>query len=405
MKIIVSGANFNNKGAQSMLFIVADEMRRRFSDCEISFLSSEDLDLSNYKVKQVYFSVETSKIMNFDLKALWLLCLRYIKEVLKKIAKKNYHIHDPLHSLREIKECDCIIDVSGYQLGDKWSKDLNYLFLNVIKFAHNNNIPIYLMPQSFGPFEYDDFSSNEKRRLLEDISKYLNYPEVVYAREKSGYEALKSLGVKEVSLSPDMVLQNTGLDLHNIFISVPYIKLPDIEKDSIGIVPNAQCFKFGNNEDLMYMYQILIGEMLSWHKTIYLIKHSGEDYRICNSIKMMFSDEDQVILLNEDYSCIEYDTLVNKFEFVISSRYHGAVHALRNGVPCMTLGWADKYLELMKHMGLEKYNFDISKEINIDSIVFAIREIINNYDSCKATITESLTKIRNTSCFQVFNLM
>ena len=120
-KIIISGANFNNKGAQSMLFIVVDEMRKRFPNCDIYFLSSEKLDLRDYSFNQLYFSVETSKILNRNFSSLLLLCTRYIKEFIKKIAVKKYKIHDPLYTIKQLKSCDFIIDISGYQLGDKWS--------------------------------------------------------------------------------------------------------------------------------------------------------------------------------------------------------------------------------------------------------------------------------------------
>ena len=51
MKILIVGANFNNKGAQSMLFITMDELKKRFPDCEIFFGSlGENIDLSNYSL-------------------------------------------------------------------------------------------------------------------------------------------------------------------------------------------------------------------------------------------------------------------------------------------------------------------------------------------------------------------
>ena len=37
MKVLITGANFNNKGAQSMLFVTVDEIRKRIPDCEIYF--------------------------------------------------------------------------------------------------------------------------------------------------------------------------------------------------------------------------------------------------------------------------------------------------------------------------------------------------------------------------------
>lgn len=34
-RVLIVGANFENKGSQSMLFITVDEIKKRISDCEI----------------------------------------------------------------------------------------------------------------------------------------------------------------------------------------------------------------------------------------------------------------------------------------------------------------------------------------------------------------------------------
>ena len=329
-KIIISGANFNNKGAQSMLFIVVDEMRKRFPNCDIYFLSSEKLDLRDYSFNQLYFSVETSKILNRNFSSLLLLCTRYIKEFIKKIAVKKYKIHDPLYTIKQLKSCDFIIDISGYQLGDKWSLDLNYLFLNVIKFSKRFSIPIYIMPQSFGPFDYRNLNITEKNKLLNDIQHAMKYPRVVFARENSALKALNQLGVDQVILSPDLVLQNSGINKNNIYVKHPKTVLPKIQLESVGIVPNAQCFKFGDHQIIMNLYQTLINRLLLMDKKVYLIRHSGEDGAICQEIKSIFFDNEDVIFLDIDLSCLEYDELVKQFDLIVSSRYHGAVHALRN---------------------------------------------------------------------------
>ena len=39
--ILITGANFGNKGAQSMLFITVDELRKKYGDCKIWFSSYE----------------------------------------------------------------------------------------------------------------------------------------------------------------------------------------------------------------------------------------------------------------------------------------------------------------------------------------------------------------------------
>ena len=47
-KVLIVGANFNNKGAQSMLFITVDELKRRVPDSEIYYAGCDVFDDKTY---------------------------------------------------------------------------------------------------------------------------------------------------------------------------------------------------------------------------------------------------------------------------------------------------------------------------------------------------------------------
>ena len=47
-----------------------------------------------------------------------------------------------------------LIDISGYAIGSNWSDKVCSDYLDNIEFAQAYGVPVYLMPQSFGPFEY-----------------------------------------------------------------------------------------------------------------------------------------------------------------------------------------------------------------------------------------------------------
>ena len=62
MNILIVGANFLNKGAQSMLFVTVDEIRKRLSPTNIYFASTDKCDLSDYRFTSVYFSQEAKSL-------------------------------------------------------------------------------------------------------------------------------------------------------------------------------------------------------------------------------------------------------------------------------------------------------------------------------------------------------
>lgn len=81
-----------------------------------------------------------------------------------------------------------MIDISGYNIGDKWDLATHESYFNNIRLAIKFNIPIVLMPQSFGPFHY----TKNKDYLMSQIRELFKYPVAIYAREMEGYQLLKN---------------------------------------------------------------------------------------------------------------------------------------------------------------------------------------------------------------------
>ena len=105
-------------------------------------------------------------------------------------------------------------------------------------------------------------------------------------------------------------------------------------------------------------------------------------------------------MLKNDFSCLEYDELVKRFDFIVCSRYHGAVHAYRNCVPCILLGWAVKYEELAQLFEQRKYSFDLtSEDLDISKITDAIETMCMNGRKESRIIQDKLESIRKENCF------
>src|SRR5690625_7730019 len=98
---------------------------------------------------------------------------------------------------------------------------------------------------------------------------------------------------------------------------------------------------------MLKIYKKIIEVLIGKGVNVYLIRHSYEDIEACILIKELFENEEKVVLVSEEFSCIDYDELVVKFNYLIASRYHSIIHAYKNNIPCISLGWATKYYELL----------------------------------------------------------
>lgn len=403
MKVIIVGANYNNKGAQSMLYVTVSEIKKSYPDCEVYFATHEYIDDGNLKFKRLLYTYQSKKIALSD--GLYFVLYTgyvFIKSHLKNLFKKGTNFKSLIELKKILPSINAIIDVSGFALGERFSIENQKKYLDNIYLAKKYDIPMYLMPQSFGPFE----NNVEEEEIIEDIKSLLRYPRIIFAREREGYNILKNdFKLDNVVSSTDLVLQNSGVKTNEIFINEPNLKIPSInteKKVSVAIVPNEKCFKHGNRENILYLYKRMIELLLDAGKVIYVFRHSREDLKICISIKEMFSKNENVKLLENEFSCFEYEELIKNFDFVICSRFHGIVHAYRNGIPCIALGWSIKYRELTRNVGQGDYAFDIiSGEINYEKILGALENIMKVSDIESENIKKRVAEIQKDNCFDL----
>lgn len=395
-RVLIVGANFENKGAQSMLFITIDELKKRIPGCEMFFAGCEVFSEKLYAFQEMFYSEPAKNIALGNGKTvLKAKCL--IKDCIKAVIGRKNNLFRYNEVENTIESIDLIIDVSGFNLGEKWSIEIQESYLNNIRLAKKYNIPIIMMPQSFGSFDYP----KDKEFLLEEIGELLKYPKVIFAREKEGYEMLiKQFGLSNVRLSTDLVLQNNGVNISNIY-KRPLEKtaFPDVAYGAVAVIPNTQCFNHGDKDKNIQMYKDVILHLVEKGKKVYIFRHSREDFLICKLIAEQFHDA-RVVLLDNEFSCLEYDEFVKKFDFVICSRFHGCVHAYRNYIPCILLGWAIKYQELAENVGQGQYAFDItSKDFRSDKVIAAADNLIAHLNKESGIIKEHVVEIRKHNCF------
>lgn len=390
--IIITGGELFNKGAQAMTFIAVDEISKRFPEHQIYLLSEMDLARPEMERQQYafdftgWFPLKFARCQhNLPLR---LVChLRNGAEL--KQAENIY------------KNCDAMIDISGYALGSNWGAANNNRYLDHLEFAHAFEIPVYLMTQSFGPFTFGE----EHPGIDARCQKLLPTCRAILAREQEGYDALVSTyGLTNVQLSSDLVLNNKGIELEHIFKSIPEMHLPEIQPDSIAVVPNGRNLSVGDGEAVLNMYRTAICHGLKQGKTVYLLHHATSDAIICEHLKELFLNEEKVVLLKQEFSCLEFNELVKRFDYLVASRFHSIVHAFKNGIPCITLGWAKKYEVLLEQFGQGTYLFDVRNPIIANQLIEAMERMNRNREAESATILSHLADVQQENVFDVLKL-
>lgn len=394
-RIIVTGAQFGNKGAQSLLFCFVSSIREQIPECEILYFpldvnypyEKENLKMCVIRNTRLSHQYEAGGVERY---------YAIFKCFLNRLIKKKGPTFSEMTELSKcLKKADILVDLSGYNLGSKWPIETNKNFLRYFSEAKKHGIPVILFPQSFGPFDYGE-KQDEMDAL---ISSTLNSVNIIFAREKEGYDLLtRKYELKNVKLSQDFVLQSELPKWERIFGYEPRMGFKKIQKQNVvGVIPNYQNFLHGNREEVLNIYITLIRELLLVGKNIIIFRHS-EDLDVCREIYNVFKDNSNVELYEYDFSSFEYSKFIMEFDFLVAARYHSIIHAYKVGVPAIVLGWAVKYQELVKLCGQEKYL--LSTEVAVDSTT--IKEVValmnKNYKIEKNFILKAIASLNSKDC-------
>lgn len=393
-KIMIVGANFNDKGAQAKLFIVIDELRKRFSDCEVYYAhNDEQLDGALYRFGKISF---TKKAQSQVLKA------NPLTNLTKMFRKKDDSSSGEKDVTELVSQMDLMIDVSGHVLTNESSMPEVEFYLNNIKIAKKYKIPMIIMPQSFGPF---DFSLDEME-ILGEMKDLLFYPKAIFTREQYGYDELMGyFGLDNLRRSTDMLLIDNNFDLSNVCSRFYRPEIPEItEGNNVAIIPNAHCFDKKYYEHSLDLYNKIFDVLKTAKKNVYIVCQASSDMDICKELASNFRMYDNIHLIERELDSVEFDMFLKKFEFIISSRFTACVQAYRNYLPVLLLGHGVKYNDLTELLGQEDFYFDVlSEECNNYDVVDALTILVNDLDVAKTRIQTRMINIREKSCFEIFD--
>ena len=280
------------------------------------------------------------------------------------------------------------LDISGLALSSDVSVSASLRYLARIRKMDQHQIPYIILPQSIGPFKYP---FPWAFILTPFIKKIMQKVRRITVRERFSYDLLRKMGLVNLFLSPDIVFSHQSQSpSSSLFVN------QTISPDSLLIIPNRHLLDFLSLDQLMNIYSLIVSQSQQQGYKTYLLSHSQEDDALCRSIK----DHIPVITyLEKSFSLDELHDLLGSFPIVIASRYHAIVHAYQKKVPCMIIGWADKYGELAKLFHQSDYCIDARTEKQSGDYRKIFELILQNRVEEKETISQILDSLKGKELF------
>lgn len=320
MLIEIRGVQFVNKGAELMLHSVLEKVAEFWPQATICLQAGPNTKVNDIERINGLRRINLKK-SKYDFNGLTYFIPKYFRRLLRKKCKLVLE-----------SDVSLVLDASGFAYGDQWSTlVLRQVAQDVTRFNKKNK-PYIFLPQALGPFSNQD--------NIYWASKMFKAATLVFAREVVSLNHIRSLpGEPTVFQAPDFT---------NLLIP----PISDEHKDlinKIAIIPNSKMLsKKNKNSHWVTSYLDILVQcieaMQQRGEDLFLLNHEGrEDNRICLEINKRLKNPIELV---EPQCALRVKSIIGRCRLVVSSRFHGCVSALSQGVPCIGTSWSHKYEQL-----------------------------------------------------------
>lgn len=327
MYVQIDNAGFVNKGAALMIFSIIDYLRQRIPNIKFVMGNGWSPDKIDERRAGLYQIAEFEKVNSNDI---------------TEVELEKY-------GLVRRESVDVILDAGGFQYGDCWmrfySEEANKKLRAYYEDYKSRGVKVVLLPQAFGPFTEE--LACERMKIVHE------YVDMIYAREKTSFNYLRDLlgESSTVKMAPDFTsLLDTSLRVES---------MSDV-RGSICLVPNQKMIEMKEEKSQYLPYlESLIKFFLDKNERVVLLNHEGpSDLKIIDEIISKFDKDGSIRALDFCYAPV-IKAALGQCKMIISSRYHGAISGISQGVPTFCTSWSHKYQEMLEDYELTDNLLDV----------------------------------------------
>ncbi|MCH8538311.1 MAG: polysaccharide pyruvyl transferase family protein [Alkalimonas sp.] len=270
------------------------------------------------------------------------------------------------------QQVDAVLEASGFAYGDQWPLQfLQNTAREVKRFAEAGK-PFIFMPQAFGPF-----TSPESKAAMRDI---IQHARLIYVRDAVSHQHLESC----LSPLPAHVIQSPDFT-----IGLSPAKPHQEAQPYAALIPNNKVISRYHHADADQLKDDYLAAFVAAAKqlknagyAVKLVNHEGkEDAELCQHIQAR-APHCEVVELDDPLAVKAY---IGGASLVVSSRFHGAINALSQGVPCIATSWSHKYKQMMQDFGMEAYCLEA---LTADKLAESITTLLAEKDTACAQLQQ-----------------
>jgi colanic acid/amylovoran biosynthesis protein len=308
-------------------------------------------------------------------------------------------------AVRAIAEANVLFDVGGITFADGRLIFLPYNILTIWP-AILLKVPVVKLSQAAGSF----------RNIIIRTFARLFLPRCrhIFARGELTYAFIQELGLKEDKLSPSADIAfcyrpEYCLSKENQHaLQQVFAKMDSAHQNGqkiVSISPSVLVMQKSGQGDIVYTRTLLDllskSSMSAIHYVVFPNASREGSKKTRNNdiiaIEQMRAEAeltlpravyDQVTWLTFDINSAGIDSLVQRTDVLVTSRFHAMVFGLRLCIPTLVIGWGHKYMETMQRFNQQAYVFDYRHPSR--NLMEVLQEMLSNNQSIRAALRAAL---------------
>lgn len=264
-----------------------------------------------------------------------------------------------------------------------------YFWVFHILLAHSLHKPVFVMPNSMGPFEGP---------LVKYIAKlaFKNCCVLTAREEYTESMVKKDLGL-EISTFPDLAfyLPKTEVNYEDI------IQKYNLPKNRKLVAMTMRPYRFPTSANPQEAYTRFKTEMASFIKRLYkqgympvIVEHTlavnahENDGACIKDVTSMVDPECYRVISDPKLNCRDLKAIYSCCDYIVGTRFHSVIFSLGSGVPGLAIAYVgNKTQGIMHDIGLDDYVIQIG-DVTADALEKKFFALVENESQVKNKITK-----------------
>lgn len=274
-----------------------------------------------------------------------------------------------------------------------------FFFLYHINLALAMEIPVYILPNSFGPFEGN--------RVKSMIYSCLSKCKLITARESISREMLKNVGIfSKVFFDMAFHMQEDLEEKIGIKKILLNMGIPIGEKKCVAITVRPYRFTKVNGEAMYMKYKMAILYLFQWLisnnyfpcfvEHVYDRNvHESDIICIDDLRKMIPADMKYGVISDKNLDCRKMKLIYSQFDYTVGTRFHSVIFSISSGVPSIAITYGgNKGRGVMRDIGLEEFSIPI-EDISGEKLIDMFKNLISNRANVQNRISNIMERARH----------